>query len=170
MWALNLPFGPVPLKCHSNSFRMTHYQLSFLAQNEFTQICIKFETLKELHKRTTIRELRKIYPFIPEKPFFSSTGELFPFMYYFFYAFLWPISSQFSGFFSHCSRRATRANCRWKLWKVGINFRRTKTRQRPKAACHNSPFAAQNLFNLVRRKGWGLYYRVSERVLFAGGW
>lgn len=171
MRALNLPFGLLPLKCHSNSVWMTHYQLSFLLRNDITQISIKIETLEEAHKRTTNREFWENLHFHPEKPFFPQHSFLFLVLVFSKADFLSVVSAFLSLFKANDAGKLS-----LKMWKVGINFWRTTTRQRPKAACHNSPFAAQNLFKfkLVRRKGWGegfsLLWVERESFVFAGGW
>lgn len=129
MRALNLPFGLLPLKCHSNSVRITHYQLSFLLRNDITQISIKIETLEEAHKRTTNREFGKIYTFIPKNPFFPSTLSYF-FCWFPLADFLSVVSAFLSLFKANDAGKLS-----LKMWKVGINFWRTDYNKTEAESC-----------------------------------
>lgn len=130
MRALNLPFGLLPLKCHSNSVRMTHYQLSLLLRNDITQISIKIETLEEAHKRTTNREFWENLHFHPEKPFFPQHSFLFLLLVFSKADFNSVVSAFLSLFKANDAGKLS-----LKMWKVGINFWRTDYNKTEAESC-----------------------------------
>lgn len=170
MRALNLPFGLLPLKCHSNSVRITHYQLSFLLRNDITQISIKIETLEEAHKRTTNREFWENLHFHPEKPFFPQHSFLFLLLVS---SSRFPLSCLGFSLTVQGERRGQTVAKNVESWHQFLEDWLQQDRGRklraiilpsPLKTCSNSNWLGER----VEAKGFH-YYGLNERVLFLRG-